>query len=952
MTPPTDPSADRPNPDRAQKHEDFFRFRAAMDNSSDAIYLIDRGSMRFVEVNQTACERMQYSREELLRMGPQDLLVTSREEIERQLDAVIAAGGKGIATESVSRAKDGQTAIFELHRHAVRWEEGWFIVSVARDVTRTKRAEALSRLEHEVTRSLAEADNSRKGLRAVMRSICESERLETGGYFQAEGSDGATRLILGWSSPGVKQETIDYYKSAIQTVVPAGGLLSRVLAEQRPIWVADLQEADTSWPERVARSQHRATFAFPVFAGKQIIGVFSFSSAEIREPDEPLLRAVRAIGEQVGQLVKRKEAEDALRASQMQLQSILGSTADGILAVDHQGKVIQTNRRFAELWRIPQAVLDSRDDGLLLDHVVGQLADPQGFMRNFQALCQSDAEFLDAVNCRDGRTFERYTSAMQMNGVVVGRVWSFRDITERRQREEELRRFRAAMEATEDSIYLTDRDSMRFLDVNAGACAALGLSREQILALGPPGVLGVPREELERSYDALIANPNVPAVVEMPRRRADGRNVWVEIRRHAQRSAGGWMIITVSRDITERKRAEQALQRKRRPLPQPGAAVLGLVLAAGPGVPFCFHRLHGGRPAGISAAGLHRQDPVGIVRHGFLRGRLGAAARAALCAPALPGFPVQPPDRRRRQAPPERERRAGFDAEGLFIGYRGVGRDVTALKAEERLLRLEHAVTRCLANAVSAPDALREVLQVVSRSENWECIRYFRHDEAADVMRFDQGWASGGAAMQEFVARSAGVEYARGVGLIGLVAAVSLVDHLLFPPLQRFPFEQADPFRVAAGDLEPIGQAIDQGFRRGRQPRGALGHLPAQDFAEQPFLVAEIVIEHPLVDARPAGDGVHPRAREPIGRKLLQRRLENPLLTVQRIAATGLLCVRGLHAQVTGANTRAVKVTVKLLMPVPGRFRGRSWESGEGRAWGRIREFTWAAARGGAAAGG
>ena len=67
--------------DSAKLLRELSRFRAAMDTSGDAIYLVDRTTMRFVDVNQTACTRMGYSREELLRMGPQDLLAQGFEEI-------------------------------------------------------------------------------------------------------------------------------------------------------------------------------------------------------------------------------------------------------------------------------------------------------------------------------------------------------------------------------------------------------------------------------------------------------------------------------------------------------------------------------------------------------------------------------------------------------------------------------------------------------------------------------------------------------------------------------------------------------------------------------------------------------------------------------------------------------------------------------------------------------
>ncbi|MBI3375300.1 MAG: response regulator [Betaproteobacteria bacterium] len=129
---------------------------------------------------------------------------------------------------------------------------------------------------------------------------------------------------------------------------------------------------------------------------------------------------------------------------------------------------------------------------------------------------------------------------------------------ELRTREAELLRFRMAMDATEDAIYMVDRSSMRFIDVSAAACRMLGLTREQILAAGPDGVLSMPREELGRIYDSVIASGGAMQAVEMLRTRSDGTQVWVELRRHAAQFESGWTIVTVVRDITERKRLEAA----------------------------------------------------------------------------------------------------------------------------------------------------------------------------------------------------------------------------------------------------------------------------------------------------------------------------------------------------------------------------------------------------------
>jgi signal transduction histidine kinase len=137
-------------------------------------------------------------------------------------------------------------------------------------------------------------------------------------------------------------------------------------------------------------------------------------------------------------LAERKRAEEALHWSETQLHVILESTADGILAVDSKGKVIEANQRFAELWRIPQSLMDSGDDRALLNFVLEQLSDPDAFLKKVQSLYNTDAVDMDTLVFKDGRNFERYSFPMIMDGAVIGRVWSFRDITGRKRQEKEL----------------------------------------------------------------------------------------------------------------------------------------------------------------------------------------------------------------------------------------------------------------------------------------------------------------------------------------------------------------------------------------------------------------------------------------------------------------------------------------------------------------------------------
>lgn len=137
-------------------------------------------------------------------------------------------------------------------------------------------------------------------------------------------------------------------------------------------------------------------------------------------------------------ITERKQNEEALRKSEIYLRGTLDSTDDGILTIDKNGKVINTNNRFAELWHIPQELIGRKDDKALLAFVLDQLTDPEAFLLKVQELYHSDRTDLDILQFKDKRVFERYSTPLMLNKNVVGRVWSFRDITERKRAEEDL----------------------------------------------------------------------------------------------------------------------------------------------------------------------------------------------------------------------------------------------------------------------------------------------------------------------------------------------------------------------------------------------------------------------------------------------------------------------------------------------------------------------------------
>lgn len=264
-------------------------------------------------------------------------------------------------------------------------------------------------------------------------------------------------------------------------------------------------------------------------------------------------------------------------------EGILQASSDGILAVDLDNEVLFANERFAEMWRIPPELLKRKDDTLLLESVLDQLSDPQEFLGKVRELYNSADESFDTLYFKDGRIFERLSRPLLDGSGLQGRVWSFRDITERKRAEEETREAEERLELffsqsldgfffmmLDEPLYWddsTDKErgidyafsNMRITRVNDAMLRQYGATREQFLGLTPNDFFAHDPAQGKRVWRKFFDEGRLH--IETDERRFDGSQMWIEGDYICMHDAAGRITghFGIQRDITERKRIEDAL---------------------------------------------------------------------------------------------------------------------------------------------------------------------------------------------------------------------------------------------------------------------------------------------------------------------------------------------------------------------------------------------------------
>jgi diguanylate cyclase (GGDEF)-like protein/PAS domain S-box-containing protein len=476
---------------------------------------------------------------------------------------------------------------------------------------------------------------------------------------------------------------------------------------------------------RLAASQKKEVFQFRHRLATGEIRDVEVHAGPVESDGHSLVYAI------VTDITSRVRAEAEMRQAISLLQSTLESTADGILVIDRRGRIVSYNQRFAQLWRIPKDLLDKGEGAQALAFVLDQLKDPEAFSRKLRELHDTPkAHSFDVLQFKDGRVFERFSVPQELDDVPVGRVWSFRDVTDRKWADEILRQsesgFRILFANNPQPMWVYEPQTLRFLEVNDAALNRYGYSREEFLAMRI--------SDVERS--AVPFGPPRRKEETATHRRKDGSLIDVEVITHSLTFVGREAILVIAHDVTERRQAENALRQSHQFTSQ-------IISSAGEGI-IVYDRdlryvvwntfmenltgLRAGDVLGRSATDLFPHlSEVGIVK---------------LIQDALEGKTQSSPDFFMRI---EQTGKASWvtgtygphrDAEGNIVGAIGIVRDVTERKQSEILQRALYRIAETTSLAEDMQGFYKTIHGIVGELMYARNFYISLYDDATETLTF------------------------------------------------------------------------------------------------------------------------------------------------------------------------------------------------------------------------
>ncbi|MDD5058653.1 MAG: PAS domain S-box protein [Sideroxydans sp.] len=354
--------------ERKQAEAQMRLFRTLLDNSSDAIEVLDPVTLRFLDINETACRDWGYSREELLSMCVADLDPTFGEDLREKITAQIRQAGYA-RFEGMRRRKDGSTFPVEISLKALELDKP-FLVDIVRDITERKQHELAMQRANRALRTISAGNQVLIHAHdevQLLQEMCDVA-VQVGGYQMAwigYARDDADKTVqqmaqacLKTHCPMLRPLTWDETK---REICPAGRAI--ISGERRVVQDISSSSEANPWRENVMQCGFASYIALPLFEGERAFGalVLFDDKANVFDADEVSLLEEMAGDLAFGILTTR--VKKSHREHEQRLQSIMLQTVKAIAGIvemrdpytsGHQARVAEVAREISRQMDLPE----------------------------------------------------------------------------------------------------------------------------------------------------------------------------------------------------------------------------------------------------------------------------------------------------------------------------------------------------------------------------------------------------------------------------------------------------------------------------------------------------------------------------------------------------------------------------------------------------------------------